>query len=105
MTQSDSLCPGSKSDGQRSPNDAVFLRMDDIPFIHEDRPESCGEDGEPFEIFALYACLVHAIKFHPEPFHSRRACRLRAIHLSLHQLSVSGWHRGQPRKEAAAQTK
>lgn len=37
---------GSKSDGQRSPNDTVFLRMDDIPFIHEDRPENCGEDGE-----------------------------------------------------------
>lgn len=34
--------------------------MDDIPFIHEDRPESCGEDGEPFDIFALCACLVQA---------------------------------------------
>uniref|UniRef100_A0A3P9Q4W8 Metal transporter n=1 Tax=Poecilia reticulata TaxID=8081 RepID=A0A3P9Q4W8_POERE len=30
----------SKSDGQRSPNDTVFLRMDEIPYIHEDRPEN-----------------------------------------------------------------
>eukprot|EP00066_Takifugu_rubripes_P002322 XP_003964171.2 PREDICTED: metal transporter CNNM1 [Takifugu rubripes] len=37
----------SKSDGQRSPNDTVFLRMDDIPYIHEDRPESYGEDDVP----------------------------------------------------------
>lgn len=37
---------GSKSDGQRSPNDTVFLRMDEIPYIHEDRPEIFGEDGE-----------------------------------------------------------
>uniref|UniRef100_A0A667XZC7 Metal transporter n=1 Tax=Myripristis murdjan TaxID=586833 RepID=A0A667XZC7_9TELE len=33
----------SKSDGQRSPNDTVFLRMDEIPYIHEDRPESYGD--------------------------------------------------------------
>ncbi|KAM8737979.1 metal transporter CNNM1 [Acanthopagrus schlegelii] len=37
----------SKSDGQRSPNDTVFLRMDEIPYIHEDRPESHGEDDVP----------------------------------------------------------
>lgn len=36
---------GSKSDGQRSPNDTVFLRMEEIPYIHEDRPDF-GEDGE-----------------------------------------------------------
>lgn len=41
-----SLFAGSKSDGQRSPNDTVFLRMDEIPYIHEDRPETFGEDGE-----------------------------------------------------------
>lgn len=41
-----SVFTGSKSDGQRSPNDTVFLRMDEIPYIHEDRPENCGEDGE-----------------------------------------------------------
>ncbi|XP_061766193.1 metal transporter CNNM1 isoform X2 [Nerophis ophidion] len=35
----------SKSDGQRSPNDTVFLRMDDIPYIQEDRPENYGENG------------------------------------------------------------
>uniref|UniRef100_A0A673ZFN2 Metal transporter n=1 Tax=Salmo trutta TaxID=8032 RepID=A0A673ZFN2_SALTR len=34
----------SKSDGQRSPSDSVFLRMDDIPYIREDRPEDCQED-------------------------------------------------------------
>ncbi|XP_034464953.1 metal transporter CNNM1 [Hippoglossus hippoglossus] len=39
----------SKSDGQRSPNDTVFLRMDEIPYIHEDRPESYGEDDVPTE--------------------------------------------------------
>uniref|UniRef100_A0A3Q3KY13 Metal transporter n=1 Tax=Mastacembelus armatus TaxID=205130 RepID=A0A3Q3KY13_9TELE len=33
----------SKSDGQRSPNDTVFLRMDEIPYIHEDRPENYGD--------------------------------------------------------------
>ncbi|XP_067092473.1 metal transporter CNNM1 [Osmerus mordax] len=30
----------SKSDGQKSPSDSVFLRMDEIPYIWEDRPES-----------------------------------------------------------------
>ncbi|KAG7262989.1 hypothetical protein CRUP_001029, partial [Coryphaenoides rupestris] len=35
----------SKSDGQRSPNDAVFLRMDEIPYIHEDRPEGGDDKG------------------------------------------------------------
>ncbi|KAM3862679.1 metal transporter CNNM1 [Diretmus argenteus] len=39
----------SKSDGQRSPNDTVFLRMDEIPYIHEDRPESYGENDAPRE--------------------------------------------------------
>ncbi|XP_069548720.1 metal transporter CNNM1 [Brachyistius frenatus] len=39
----------SKSDGQRSPNDTVFLRMDEIPYIHEDRPESYGENDVPRE--------------------------------------------------------
>uniref|UniRef100_A0A3B4U171 Metal transporter n=1 Tax=Seriola dumerili TaxID=41447 RepID=A0A3B4U171_SERDU len=37
----------SKSDGQRSPNDTVFLRMDEIPYIREDRPESYGENSQP----------------------------------------------------------
>ncbi|CAL8358974.1 unnamed protein product [Boreogadus saida] len=38
----------SKSDGQRSPNDTAFLRMDEIPFIHEDRPESSqDQDTSP----------------------------------------------------------
>lgn len=37
---------GSKSDGQRSPNDTVFLCMDEIPYIYEDWPESYGENGE-----------------------------------------------------------
>ncbi|KAM3606117.1 uncharacterized protein V6R79_010781 [Siganus canaliculatus] len=39
----------NKSDGQRSPNDTVFLRMDEIPYIHEDRPENYGEDDVPTE--------------------------------------------------------
>ncbi|CAN9510757.1 unnamed protein product [Ophioblennius macclurei] len=30
----------SKSDGQKSPSDSVFLRMDEIPYIREDRVES-----------------------------------------------------------------
>ncbi|XP_016890487.2 metal transporter CNNM1-like [Cynoglossus semilaevis] len=29
----------SKSDGQKSPSDSVFLRMDEIPYIREDRAE------------------------------------------------------------------
>ncbi len=44
--RTDSLFTGSKSDGQRSPNDTVFLHMDEIPYIHEDKPENYGEDGE-----------------------------------------------------------
>ncbi|KAM9345155.1 metal transporter CNNM1 [Symphorus nematophorus] len=39
----------NKSDGQRSPNDTVFLRMDEIPYIHEDRPENYGEEDVPTE--------------------------------------------------------
>ncbi|KAF3708240.1 Metal transporter CNNM1 Ancient conserved domain-containing protein 1 Cyclin-M1 [Channa argus] len=39
----------SKSDGQRSPNDTVFLRMDEIPYIHEDKPDSYGENDVPTE--------------------------------------------------------
>ncbi|XP_068614868.1 metal transporter CNNM1-like [Brachionichthys hirsutus] len=39
----------SKSDGQRSPSDTVFLRMDEIPYIHEDRPENYGEEDAPAE--------------------------------------------------------
>ncbi|KAM7408737.1 hypothetical protein PAMA_002455 [Pampus argenteus] len=35
----------SKSDGQRSPNDTVFLRMDEIPYIHE----NYGENDVPTE--------------------------------------------------------
>lgn len=35
---------------------------------------------------------------------ARRARGLSAVHLSLHQLSVSGRVRGEPGKEAAAQT-
>lgn len=36
-TDYSSLAPpvGSKSDGQKSPSDSVFLRMDDIPYIRE----------------------------------------------------------------------
>ncbi|XP_072292576.1 metal transporter CNNM1 [Eucyclogobius newberryi] len=34
----------SKSDGQRSPNDSVFLHMDEIPYIYEDRPENYDND-------------------------------------------------------------
>ncbi|KAJ8264515.1 hypothetical protein GJAV_G00150190 [Gymnothorax javanicus] len=34
----------SKSDGQKSPSDSVFLRMDEIPYIREDRPEDEGEN-------------------------------------------------------------
>ncbi|XP_053274847.1 LOW QUALITY PROTEIN: metal transporter CNNM1-like [Pleuronectes platessa] len=30
----------SKSDGQKSPSDSVFLRMDEVPYIREDRAES-----------------------------------------------------------------
>ncbi|XP_034439438.1 metal transporter CNNM1-like isoform X1 [Hippoglossus hippoglossus] len=30
----------SKSDGQKSPSDSVFLRMDEIPYIREDRAET-----------------------------------------------------------------
>ncbi|XP_038152330.1 metal transporter CNNM1 [Cyprinodon tularosa] len=39
----------SKSDGQRSPNDTVFLRMDEIPYIHEDRPENSPDNDVPTE--------------------------------------------------------
>uniref|UniRef100_A0A3Q4BR07 Metal transporter n=1 Tax=Mola mola TaxID=94237 RepID=A0A3Q4BR07_MOLML len=41
----------SKSDGQKSPSDSVFLRMDEIPYIREDRSESdthTKSDTSPF---------------------------------------------------------
>jgi len=43
-----SLSPpvGSKSDGQKSPSDSVFLRMDDIPYIRESRVERKEGTGE-----------------------------------------------------------
>lgn len=97
VSKCDSLCLGSKSDGQRSPNDTVFLRMDDIPFIHEDRPEGYGEDGERFEILLYMHIWCRPLI---SLWHARWAVRL-----SLHQLSVSGRLRGEPWKEAAAQTK
>ncbi|XP_033985827.1 metal transporter CNNM1-like [Trematomus bernacchii] len=34
----------SKSDGQKSPSDSVFLRMDEIPYIREDRSEADAHD-------------------------------------------------------------
>ncbi|XP_028827497.1 metal transporter CNNM1-like [Denticeps clupeoides] len=34
----------SKSDGQKSPSDSVFLRMDEIPYIRENRSESDGNN-------------------------------------------------------------
>lgn len=36
---------GSKSDGQKSPSDSVFLRMDEIPYIREDRAETDTHTG------------------------------------------------------------
>ncbi len=36
---------GSKSDGQKSPSDSVFLRMDEIPYIREDRLETDTHTG------------------------------------------------------------
>lgn len=36
---------GSKSDGQKSPSDSVFLRMDEIPYIREDRCEAEAPTG------------------------------------------------------------
>lgn len=36
---------GSKSDGQKSPSDSVFLRMDEIPYIREDRSETDSHHG------------------------------------------------------------
>ncbi|MEQ2257680.1 hypothetical protein ILYODFUR_037247 [Ilyodon furcidens] len=35
----------SKSDGQKSPSDSVFLRMDEIPYIREDRSETETHSG------------------------------------------------------------
>ncbi|XP_061534933.1 metal transporter CNNM1-like isoform X2 [Phycodurus eques] len=32
----------SKSDGQKSPRDSVFLRMDEIPYIRDDQPEDAA---------------------------------------------------------------
>uniref|UniRef100_A0A4W5JFE1 Uncharacterized protein n=1 Tax=Hucho hucho TaxID=62062 RepID=A0A4W5JFE1_9TELE len=35
----------SKSDGQNSPSDSVFLRMDEISYIREERSERDGTNG------------------------------------------------------------
>ncbi|XP_060943469.1 metal transporter CNNM1 [Limanda limanda] len=51
----------SKSDGQRSPNDSVFLRMDEIPYIHEDRPESYVEDDVPAESQPSTSPLISSV--------------------------------------------
>ncbi len=42
-----SLAPpvGSKSDGQKSPSDSVFLRMDNTPYIRDTRVERKEETG------------------------------------------------------------
>lgn len=45
MTRWCSLPAGSKSDGQKSPSDSVFLRMDEIPYIREDRSETDTHAG------------------------------------------------------------
>ncbi|XP_039630706.1 metal transporter CNNM1 [Polypterus senegalus] len=39
----------SKSDGQKSPSDSVFLWMDEIPYIREDLTESSKRDGKQNE--------------------------------------------------------
>uniref|UniRef100_A0A665VMF5 Metal transporter n=1 Tax=Echeneis naucrates TaxID=173247 RepID=A0A665VMF5_ECHNA len=51
----------SKSDGQRSPNDTVFLRMDEIPYIHEDRPETYGEYYVPTESQPLSSPFISSL--------------------------------------------
>ncbi|CAG5945801.1 unnamed protein product [Menidia menidia] len=38
----------SKSDGQKSPSDSVFLRMDEIPYIREDRSEPDAQAGSSY---------------------------------------------------------
>nr|XP_020457556.1 metal transporter CNNM1 isoform X2 [Monopterus albus] len=52
----------SKSDGQRSPNDTVFLHMDEIPYIHEDRPGNYRENGECCSICSLATMLCFSLK-------------------------------------------
>ncbi|XP_061534935.1 metal transporter CNNM1-like isoform X4 [Phycodurus eques] len=37
----------SKSDGQKSPRDSVFLRMDEIPYIRDDQPEDADVADVP----------------------------------------------------------
>ncbi|XP_034753695.1 metal transporter CNNM1 [Etheostoma cragini] len=51
----------SKSDGQRSPNDTVFLRMDDIPYIHEDRPENYEDNDVPAESHPSTSPLISSL--------------------------------------------
>ncbi|TDH01255.1 hypothetical protein EPR50_G00178410 [Perca flavescens] len=51
----------SKSDGQRSPNDTVFLRMDDIPYIHEDRPENYEDNDVPTESHPSTSPLISSL--------------------------------------------
>ncbi|XP_078129241.1 metal transporter CNNM1 [Sander vitreus] len=51
----------SKSDGQRSPNDTVFLRMDDIPYIHEDRPENYEDNDVPTESHPSTSLLISSL--------------------------------------------
>ncbi|KAM8852892.1 metal transporter CNNM1-like [Synchiropus picturatus] len=48
----------SKSDGQRSPNDTVFLRMDEIPYIHEDRADEYGDIDVPLQSLPSTSPLI-----------------------------------------------
>lgn len=45
---------GSKSDGQKSPSDSVFLRMDEIPYIREDRVEAEPNTGRTFNDISAF---------------------------------------------------
>ncbi|XP_030638747.1 metal transporter CNNM1-like [Chanos chanos] len=52
----------SKSDGQKSPSDSVFLRMDEIPYIREDRLEGDGmNDSEVVSIETDSAPFISTI--------------------------------------------
>lgn len=48
---------GSKSDGQKSPSDSVFLRMDEIPYIREDRAEADTHTGTTSDSGYVNSCF------------------------------------------------
>lgn len=91
---------GSKSDGQKSPSDSVFLRMDEIPYMRTECLEEKGRTGGwNYHHFILYKHDI--ILFFPiyviacgTPWKKRKASksiRKQNVSNNLNKYSTSSW--------------